>query len=360
MREVKKIGVVVLLIVLGLGVLAYGYIGITGKVVSEVSTDRAVKVGFMGPLTGDASGFGQNIKNGVELALEDSGLQNVKLVYEDSGCEGSKAASAAQKLIKEYYVIAIIGEVCSGATLASAPIAEAGKVVMISASSTSPKISEAGDYIFRTVPSDTLQGEFAGKLIYEKGFKTLAILHSNEDYGVGLEKSLRETFQELEGQIVSTVSFNRGQIDMELEIEKIQESWPEAIYIISNSPDSSVVALAKIKNLQINASVFGSEGLLEEEVLSSGFAENITITSLNNEGTEFARKYRDVYGEDPGPFAAQGYDAFSVIAYGLKKGVRNGEELRQEIKGIKLDGVSGLIEFDENGDIVGEYRIYEH
>ncbi len=358
MEEANKIFVVLGLIAVGILILIYGYAGITGQVVSEVSTDRFAKIGFMAPLTGDAASYGQSIKKGVDLALEDSKLENVKVIYEDSGCEGKSAASAAQKLINVDGVIAIVGEVCSGATLAAAPIAEASKVVMISSSSTSPKITEAGDYIFRTAPSDALQGDFAGKLIYNRGYKKLAILYSNEDYGIGLESFLRETFQNLGGEVTSE-AFERGTNDLRTQLTKIKSLEPEAIYIISNSPDSAVATLKQIKELGIKAALFGSEGLKGPEVAQTSAGEGLIVTSLSLGTTEFAAKYREFYGEEPLPFAAQAYDAFTAIANVLKNGAKTGTEIKDALYNLQFDGASGFIDFDENGDVAGNYDVYE-
>ena len=359
MEEASKVWVVIGLIAIGILILAYGYIGITGKVVSEVSVENAVKIGFMAPLTGDAASYGNSIKRGVDLALEDSRLENVKVIYEDSGCEGKATASSAQKLINIDKVIAIVGEVCSGATLAAAPIAEAGKVVMISSSSTSPKITESGDYIFRTVPSDALQGDFAGKLIYEKGFKKLAILYPDEDYGVGLEQVLRETFIELGGQLAASEAFERGSTDMRTQLTKIKSQNPDAIYIISNSPDSAVAVLKQIKELRIKSALFGSEGLKGPEVAGTSAAEGLIITSVSAGTSAFAAKHKAFYGEEPGPFAAQAYDAFTAIAKALEKGAKTGEEIKEQLYITGFSGASGLIKFDGNGDIAGNYDVYE-
>ena len=355
MDDLGKIWVVIGLMTIGILILAYGYVGITGKVVSEVIIDRSAKIGFMAPLTGDASSDGLSIKRGVDLALEDSGLENVKVIYEDSGCDGKQSASVVQKLIKIDNVIAIVGETCSGATLAAAPIAEAREVVMVSPSSTSPKITDAGDYIFRTVPSDALQGDFAGNMIFDRGYEKLAILYSNEDYGVGLEGVLRKTFNDLGGQVLSSEAFERGSTDVRTQLTKIKDRGPDSIYVISNSPDSAISVLRQINELEIDSVLFGSNGLKIPEVLDSGFAENLTITSISSGTEDFAEKYKILYGEDPGPFAAQAYDAFSAIAMALKKGALSGEQIKKELYNLQFQGASGKIEFDENGDLAGNY-----
>ncbi len=348
-----------ILIVLVL-ILVYGYVGITGYAVKDSGKNNLVKIGFMGPLTGEAASYGQSIKRGVELALEDSGLNNVKVIYEDSGCDGKKAVDSINKLINIDEVVAIVGEVCSGATLAASPIAESNKILLISSSSTSPKITDSGDYIFRTVPSDALQGDFGAKLVFSKGYGKLAVLYINEDYGVGFESVLKKSFEKLGGKIVSSEAFERGATDLKTQITNIKSENPNAIYLISNSPDSAVIVLKQIKELGVNSIIFGSEGLKSDDILKgAGDAANgLIVSSVSSGTTGFIAKYKSVYGSEPGPFAAQAYDAFSAIAKALKKGAKSGTEIKNELYKMQLDGASGNIKFDSKGDVAGNYIVY--
>ena len=139
---------------------------------------ETIKIGFMAPLSGDAAAYGESIRRGVDLAIKDMGPANVQIIAEDTKCSGPESVSAIQKLINVEKVQVVIGEVCSGATLPAAPIAAQYKVLMVSASATSPMITQE-PYVFRTVPSDALQGDFGADLVLAKGYKKLAILHSN-------------------------------------------------------------------------------------------------------------------------------------------------------------------------------------
>jgi branched-chain amino acid transport system substrate-binding protein len=318
---------------------------------------EVIKLGFMGPLTGDAASYGESIRKGVDLALGEANLKNVEIVYEDSKCEGKEAVSAINKLINIDGVSAIVGEVCSGATLAAAPIAETNNVVMISASSTSPKITKEGDYIFRTIPSDTLQGAYAARLITKDGKKKLAILYSNEEYGVGFSEVVKRAFS---GEVVASEAFERGATDLRTQITKVKSAKPDAILVISNSPDASVAALKQIRELRVvGAKIYGSEGLKGPEVAKTKEAEGITVTSVTAGSFEFALKYQEEYNEEPGPFAAQAYDAMSAIARSIKKGASTGTEVKNELYSMSFEGASGTISFDLNGDVLGNYEVYQ-
>lgn len=338
-------------------VIAVGYSLVT-KAPKETGP---IKIGFMGPLTGDAASYGESIKKGFDLAVQESGIADkVKAIYEDSKCDGKEAVNAIKKLIEVDKVSAIVGEVCSGATLAAAPIAQQAKVVLISPASTNPKLTEAGEYFFRVVPSDALQGAFAANILKREGVNKLAILYGNEEYGVGFEKVLRENFEATGGAVVASESFQRGATDLRTQLAKIKASDPEAIFIISNSPDSAVAALKQIHELKITARVFGSEGLKSNDIIDGAkeLAEGLTVSSVSVGTEDFANLHEVRYGSKPGPFAAQGYDAAMAILLAIKQGALNSEDIKTALETLSFEGATGLIKFDENGEVGGNYDVY--
>lgn len=324
-----------------------------------IQATKAIKVGVMLPLTGDAASYGVSVKNAVEFAKKEMN-SNIQLVYEDTKCEGKEAVTAMNKLISVDNVAAIIGELCSGATLAAAPLAEQNKVILISPASTSQELTNAGMYIYRTVPSDALQGDFGAKLVYEKGVRKLAVLYSNDDYGVGFNNVLKEKFPALGGEVVISEAVERGVVDLRTPLTKIKEKNPDAIYIISNSPDSAVAALKQITELGITAAVIGSEGLKADYIIENAkeAAEGMIVTSVSSGTTDFVARYKAA-GNELGPFAAQGYDAFKAIALAVQQGATSGEQIKAQLDKITFEGASGVIDFDENGDVFGNYEVYK-
>lgn len=321
---------------------------------------QPVKIGWMGPLTGDAASYGESIKRGVELAHRQINA-NVEIIYEDTKCEGKDAVTAVNKLVNTDAVQAIIGEVCSGATLAAVPVATAAQVAMISAASTSPRLSEAGEFFFRTVPSDTLQGEFGAQLVYDKGFRRLAVLFSNEEYGLGFNNVLKEKYTTLGGAVVRSEPFERTAVDLRTHLTKIKSANPDAIYIISNSPDSASAALKQITELNIEAALFGSEGLKSPDILAAAgeAAEGLILTTVSAGTEHFTNQHRTAYGTEPGPFAAQGYDAYAALARAVLSGAATRPVIAQYLHAVDFDGVSGRIKFDEHGDVAGNYSVFE-
>src|SRR3989344_2193251 len=162
MNTTGKIIVWVIVLVL----VIWGIISISKN--SDTDSDT-IKIGFMGPLSGDTANLGQNAQAAVAIAVDEinnaGGVLGKKPegVYEDDACNGATAANAISKLINADKVMAVLGGACSGATLGATPVAEAAKIPQLSYCSTNPTISQAGDYIFRNVPSDLFQAKYAAE-----------------------------------------------------------------------------------------------------------------------------------------------------------------------------------------------------
>lgn len=332
--------------------------------VEEVSEAPSLKFGVMVPLTGDAASYGNSVKNAVMLAKKEAGADHVELVFADSKCEGKDAAAEVQKLISVNKVDAIIGELCSDATKAAVPIAEAAKVPMVSPASTAPDVTSLGSYIVRTVPSDALQGAFGAKLVSDKGLKKLAVLYVNNDYGVGFNDVLKREMPNHGGEVVVSEAVEKQSVDMRTQLTKIKAAGPDALYIISNSPDTAGAALKQTKELGLEVTVFGSEGLKSQDVLDAaqGAAEGVLLTTVSGGSQTFVDAHKAEYGEDPGPFAAQAYDAFKALFMASEQafGEENDDTVSfiDALMAVEFEGASGNIKFNETGDVQGNYIVF--
>lgn len=346
--------IVVLLAVLGILLTA----GCTDT--PSEGADEKITIGIMGPYTGGAAVYGNAAKDGAMLAFDEADLPDVEIVFEDTKSETKEAATAMNKMVSVDNVQAVVGDLISAATLAAAPIAEQNQVVVISPASTSVDVSDAGDYIFRTIPGDDGQGIFAAQTLTDKGYTKIALLYTNDQYGNGLASIISEKFTEAGGEIVADETYEAGSSDMRTQLTKIKNAGPEAVYIVSNTPDSSVALLRQVTEIGIDADIFGSEGLKVASILELGDSvEGITITSVSPESEEFKQKYMDAYGEEAPAFAAQAYDAATAIIMAIEGGASTGEEIKDSLYEMEFDGASGHIKFDGKGDVEGGYVLIE-
>lgn len=325
----------------------------------SLNTNDEIIIGYATPLTGDAASWGIPPKEGIELAYKQVNSKNVKLFFEDSKCDPKEAVISATKLIQIDKVDVIIGEICSGATLSIAPLVEENKVVLISPASTNPTITNAGDYIFRVVPSDALRGQAFAKFVYDEKKRNVAILYINNASGEGGMKSFKETFIQLGGKITSVDTYNEKDTDIRLQLYKIKNLNIDTLVILSFVKDS-IMVIEQSHEIGLNSPLyFQTEAIEDPSVmsLSKDLLENITYilpAESNTKETEnFKQIFSSMFNKDAGVFAAEGYDAFNLIVKSSQNCNTNYSEcIKQNLYKTKnYDGASGIIKFNKYGDV---------
>ncbi|MBI2989059.1 MAG: ABC transporter substrate-binding protein [Deltaproteobacteria bacterium] len=325
-----------------------------------------IRIGAILPLTGSAAQWGTPPRDAALLAVEEinskGGIKGrkIKLEIEDDKCEPTAGVSAIQKILATGKPVAILGAVCSSVTLAIAPIAESNKVVLISPASTSPLITNAGDYIFRVIPSDALRGKVFAEYVYSLGHRKVSLLYINNEGGLGNQKVFSETFQKLGGNIVSVDAYPQDTRDVRAQLTKIKQQKPDALVVVSY-PDDTPIVMRQAQELKIGVPLFFQTEALDDPAViqkAGNAAEGATyILPAKAEGSAvdaFSIKYKQKYGRDPELFAAEGYDVVVLVAKILDNAPEVSTDLLKEglYKTQNYEGASGKISFDKNGDVL--------
>jgi len=296
------------------------------------------------------------------------GLPNVEVVFEDDQLQPAKGVAALRKLIDVDHVPAVIGAQGSSVTLAMAPIAQASKVVLISGASGSPKISSAGEYIFRTCPSDLLEGAIMAEfyLAHFAG-KPMAIVYINNDYGQGLKKAFTDRLGASAPKILA-LAYNQGDVDFRTQLTRIRQEGMRVVYLIGYEDMVNVYRQAKelgivcqwLGNNQLNdQSLIDKMGATADGTVFPG--HKFMLEEIKKAQPEFYRRYLQLSkGVELDVFAAYGVEALQVIDFALSKGARTGPEIKDVLS--KLDefhGLNGDFHFDQNGDAVRSLSLYQ-
>ncbi|MCF6095747.1 ABC transporter substrate-binding protein [Thermovorax subterraneus] len=333
---------------------------------------ETIKIGTLGPLTGNLATYGVSTKNGVEIAVDEinnaGGIdgKKVEIISEDTRGDQTEAANAVTKLIQQDKVIAIVGGVISSETMTAGPIANDAKVVMITSSSTAKGIPEIGDYIFRNCLSDEVQAtqlaEYAAK---EMGLKKFAIMYTNNDYGLSLKNAFEQKAKEL-ASVVDVETYNDGESDFRAQLTKIKSFNPDALYIAGYYTEAAKIA-QQAKEQGLNVQILGADGFyspklielggsaVEGAVFTAGFFPDDPSEAVQN----FVKAYKEKFNAEPDMFAAQAYDAAKILLTAIKnaKG-QGGEALQAEMAKIKdFPGITGTTSFTEEGDAVKDVLI---
>ncbi|MDD5026307.1 MAG: ABC transporter substrate-binding protein [Candidatus Peribacteraceae bacterium] len=328
------------------------------------TTTEPIKVGFIGPLTGEVSALGKDILHGAQIKLDEinatGGIsgQQVVLIAEDGRCNATDAASAAQKLVQVDKVVAIHGGECSAETIAAAPIAEAAKVVMLSPSSSSPDVTKAGDFIFRDYPSDALKTQAMAKYFSNKELTKVAIIAENSDFTVGFRDSLKKDLPE--GALVFNETVDPGTKDFRTLLTRLKGADIDVLVDDLNSPANIALLLQQFREQGFKQLVISHDlgDSLEIPKLigkaSEGF-QVINVPTLDPSG-DFGEKFIGKYGEPQANLAwgGYGYDVMGILLQAISSAGTDGTAIRDYLYQMSsYDGVIAKVSFDENGDIRG-------
>jgi len=369
---------------IGLGVvltLALFGLGCGGGGTSELV------IGEYGSLTGNDATFGQSTRNGVEIALEERVAQSqgkigglkLRVQVEDDQSRAEEAATVVQKLINQDRVIAVIGEVASSRSLAGVPICQAAGVPMITPSSTNPRVTEVGDYIFRMCFLDQFQGAVMARFTADSlKLKRVALLKdTRNDYSVGLAKYFSDEFTRLGGQIVVEQVYSSGDQDFRAQLTGIKAKRPQAIVLPGYYTEAGLIA-RQARELGIKEPIIGGDGWESGQLIAIGgdalngcyYSNHWALDAPNPRLQEFLAKYRAKFNGDPDAIGGLAYDAANVLFQSLDKlaeqdpetfkglsSARAGTELRKAAEKKLRDliatttsfqGVTGTITLDEH------------
>lgn len=322
-------------------------------------------IGSTLPLSGDAAVWGKNTQEGIDLALEEinaaGGVLGRKLVvvYEDTRALPKEGVTAYHKLTTVDKVKVIIDDSVSSVTLAMAPLAQNDHVVIIATGATAPKISEAGEFIFRVWNSDAFEGEVSADYAFDTlGLRSVAILYINNEYGKGLEQVFKPRFEERGGNIPISESFAQSATDIRTQLTKIQASKPDGLYVVGY-PKEIPIALKQAKELGLSLPLIGTVAMQDPQLIqTAGDATEGLMFPYPREPsgqdiTRFKEAFQKKYGKEPGITADVGYDAVRMIAKAMELlGGTSGEDIRKGLNMLKdYPGVSGTMTFDANGDV---------
>ncbi len=349
---------------------------------AAVGCSNEIKIGAVISETGAVGPYGEKVKNGIELALEEinaaGGINGgvVQVVFEDDASSPDKGLEATIRLIDEEGVRVILGAVGSSVTMAVAPICEKKEVLLLSPSSSAPAITDAGDFIFRNYPSDILEGTAMADFSRNLGLKSIVVFSVDNEWGTGLTEVFTRRFESRTRKVVKSFSVPANPEDPEAladpaafaaMVDEVKELDPHGIYIVAylkemsallQQLESAGVAPVLMATASVNADLPRLAGSAAERVVypQPAFDVNSTVSSV----ASFVSAYRAKFDADPDKFAAHGYDAMKLIGLAMTETASSHpDDVRQGLMRIDAhQGAAGRTSFDEFGDVVRYPRIF--
>lgn len=328
---------------------------------------ETIRIGYLGPLSGNAAAYGVDTLNGIRMAVDQTNLaggidgKKIELIAEDGRCAGSDAISAMHKLITIDHVVAIIGGVCNPETLAAAPLAEAAKIILVSPLSSDASITTAGRYIFRMTPSDAMKGKAIGGYIKKAGLKKIAIMTENTGFPQILRESVTTHIPEGVGIVFDEI-IPADTKNFRALLQKLQKVDFD-VFIANGQTDTTIAEMAKqLRSLGMKQQIVGADAADSETLgeFAPDAVEGMKVLSLPDldESIPAAKEFADAFRrrfETPRKslyFAALGFDTAHVMFGALQGGLPT-EAHNRLLKMDPYRGLTGTFHFDENGDIIG-------
>lgn len=324
-----------------------------------IARATAVKLGFINAITGPEAPIGENLSNGVTLAVEDlkkMGI-DVELVKEDDTGKPDKSLAAFEKLATRDNVTGIVGPYTSATANADAKVAERYKVPLIIPAASKEEITRQGlKWTFRV--SGTT-GDYAGVLLELATTlgkpKTIAILNENTDFGVSAAKSAKEIAQKKGIKVVFEEAYSKGSPDYRSTIAKVKATNPDLVFMVSYVADA-ILLMRQSREIGLSPMAFLGAGagfsvvqFAQEKEISQGVFSSTQWTEDVPWGGSKAwfKRYEKQFGKPPTYHAACAYESMMIMGQAANAAGGDREKTREALHTGKWDGILGEVRFQD-------------
>src|SRR4051795_7737878 len=340
-------------------------------VFSSLAQSQEIRIGVAMPISGPGSYFGVMDKEGIELALEQlKGAVNghkLQVQYEDSACSPLQATNVVKRLLDQFKPHIVIGEECSDASLAIAPILNEAKVVQLNVGSVTMKLTESGyKYTFRIFPNAEQQSAPLVKVA--QGVlkaRTAVILHEKTNAGNDNAEGFKKPFEAAGGKVLATIDFGRDVNDFTAIATRIASLGKVDVlptFALEGQQVRLSQALAQAKVVKGG----GGSGVQMGSIwlpygfdqkagqASEGYVRIVQFDPGENRKMvqDFVKAYKAKYGQDKTPthINAHAYDTIMLIAEAVRRGAKDSESIREQFSKFKdVEVTTGRITFDAKG-----------
>ena len=329
-----------------------------------VVEDNSIIVGEFGSLTGNEATFGISTHNGIQMVIDDVNAaggvngRKLKLITLDNEGKPEVTVNVVTRLVAQDKVNILLGEVASSRSLAAAPLAQRNRIPMISPSSTNPKVTEVGDFIFRVCFTDPFQGQVVAKFAAEdlKAKKAAVLIDKKSDYSVGLADFFKKTFTSLGGQIVAEENYVGGDIDFKAQLTSMRGKGADVVMVPGYYTEVGLI-VKQARELGITIPFLGGDGwdspklfeIAGKALENTYIANHYSVEDKDPKVQDFVKRYKMRFNNEvPDGLAAMGYDAALVMVDALKRAKStHGEDIRDAIAATQnFPGVTGAISID--------------
>ena len=339
-----------------------------------------IKLGAAEALSGPAGQYGQSIKNGFELAVDEINAaggvngSRIELVVEDEQGKKDEAINAFKKLIFQDKVLMLFGPTLSNSAQAADPIAQGSKIVVFGTSNTADGITSIGDHVFRNsvTEADVLPVTIKTAAKVANVHK-VAVLYGNDDvFTKSGYDNFKKALEDLKIPVTTTETFAKGDVDFKAQLTKIKATNPDALVLSALLAEGAPI-MVQARQLGLTVPFIGGNGMNSVKVfdLAKGASDGLwvgspwSIENRTPQNNSFIIAYTKQFSSPPDQFAAQAYDAMHIATEALKKVKLSGdlakdrEAVQAALPAIKWTGATGAFAFRRAMDKSGKPAGYD-
>ncbi|WP_276862013.1 ABC transporter substrate-binding protein [Anaerococcus tetradius] len=358
-NKIKNVGIVAMMVAV--------FTACGAKANEGGQKDSEIKLGSTFPLTGQYSNYGISTVNGIKMAIdeinENGGIKGKKIVLDSMDDKGelTDSVTSYNKLV-ESGVSAVIGTNTSAPSNAIAEASQKDGIPVITPTGTEESITASKDNVFRTCFTNPYQGNLLAIFAKDKlKAKTAAIMtNSSSDYSTGIADAFEKKAKELGIEIVAKESYGENDTDFKAQLTSISKKQPDVL-LLPEYYEKLALITPQARDAGIKASFIGGDGwdgiIKTMDKSSMGVIENsyftnhFSIEDTSPKVSDFVKKYKEKYKEDPTAFSALGFDTVYMIKEAFEKAKSDSNEDRiKAIKDLDFDGITGKFKFDENNN----------
>lgn len=330
---------------------------VVGLAMPGVSQAAKVKIGFINTITGAEAPIGENLTNGVSLALEDlkkKGI-DVELIKEDDTGKPEKSLSAFEKLATRDNVTGVVGPYTSACANAVASQADRYKLPQLIPAAAKEEITRKGHkYVFRlNAPADVYSSVLMDAILTVDKPKTIAYIYANTDFGISTVKTAKEYAKKLGIREVADEKYLKGAPDFRSTLTKIKTFNPDLVFMVSYEVDA-ITLMRQSREIRLAPKAFmgAGAGFTTAQFLAQKMISNLVFSStqwtedVNWPGARnFYNRYKAKFGKEPSYHAACAYEAMMIMAETAAKNGGDREKTRAGLKSGQWNGIMGEVKF---------------
>ncbi|AEG33745.1 Extracellular ligand-binding receptor [Thermus thermophilus SG0.5JP17-16] len=337
-----------------------------------LAQSNVIKIATMSPLSGPQAALGEQIKLGAELAIEEAKPRfrqlgfELQLVPYDDQANPDVGVANANRMINDPDILGLVGTLNSGVAIPASEVLARVNLVMVSPANTNPVVTDRKlPNVNRIVGRDDVQGPAAAEFVYnDLKLRRVFVIHDKTAYGQGLAEEFRKRFEALGGRVVAFIG-TEEQSNFVPIINQIRAQNPQLIYF-GGVYSQIGPFLKQLRERGLKTRLMGAEGLHTSEFLRLAGAQNAAgtfYTSVAGPVSAFpkakavAQRFKQKFGKEIESFSIYAYDSANVILTALEAAIKAAggkkptrEQVAQEVRKVKMEGLTGAIEFDDKGD----------